>query len=270
MGAAIVTIGLSVSIAASTGCQRSQSDREYSTSGDDTASGAAEVFEAIDCSEAGPIRRKTDRTIVRGRVLLPVFEGEDSESDAGHRPDQIRDANIGRPRRRERPASDVEVRLDRLETSEQSLVSTRTNASGEWCLSAAEGVELDVELIARAETSRGTLRRSVVTPLRQVISVRSEALTRVLNERSALRAVMSPASYLNLQAVASTAVDLLEPVQWQSVESLDTIAARMRETIEDDRRFQSSVDALTSDDGTASERNGVDEDTVKEADTEGD
>jgi hypothetical protein len=190
--------------------------------------------------------------------LLPVFEGASATTnDAGTSSNDARPSETRRPRRRERPirGATIEIRLDR---PDDVLVSTQTNASGDWCLSAPGDAEFGVELLVRAETPRGRLRRPIVTPLRQIVSVRSEALVRLLDKRPRLWGRLSRAGYLNLQAIASTAVDLLDPVQWQHVESLDVVARRMEETMAADRRLQVELERLsgevsTSDTGTSTD-----------------
>lgn len=190
--------------------------------------------------------------------MLPVFEGASATNDAGTTSNDARPSETRPPRRRERPARGATIEIYRRDSPDDVLVSTQTNASGDWCVSAPGDAELGVELLARAEASRGRLRRPIVTPLRQIVSVRSEALVRLLEERPRLWGRLSRAGYLNLQAIASTAVDLLDPVQWQHVESLDVVARRMEETMAADRRLQAELERLsgdvsTSDTGTSTE-----------------
>lgn len=202
-----------------------------------------------------------EATLLRGSVRLPDLRplrragGAPSEDAGGG------DAGARAPRGasfRERPAREVSVTVYRADEKgsagpapKEGLADTTTDRAGNWCVAVAESVEATPTLLAAARLS-GTgsdgedatvLRRSVVTQFGNAVTVRSEALTRVLLEKGRLEDLTS-AAYLNLLSVAATAVDLLSPVPWEGDESVAESVEKVRRALERDERFEQKLTAV--------------------------
>lgn len=178
---------------------------------------------------------ETDGPFARGRVLVPETGGTDAgETDAAT-------SNVGASGevRREVPAREVRVTL----SGEGKTVDTRTDANGRWCLGIGER-DPGMTLVARAEVDGTPLRRPVITRKGQIISVRSEAVLRVLEQRLGDLSAVSPAVFLNLEAVASTATDLLDPIDWRDAESIASVVEKVETRIAGDSRFTETLERL--------------------------
>lgn len=177
----------------------------------------------------------TGDELVRGRVLVPdwLVEGAPAtRSDVGSAPEA----------RREVPARDVSVTI--RESGEAVEIATAdTDSKGRWCVDVGDN-DLGMSLIARASIGDGELRRPVITKYGQVISLRSESVLRILEAEFEQLSVISPAAYLNLEAIASTAVDLLDPVEWSEGETSRTALQKVESHLRRDRRFGEKLDAL--------------------------
>lgn len=172
---------------------------------------------------------------VQGRVFVPRA-GRSGDAGAGGR--------------FERPARDAPVTIYRSGSPETAVAEVETGADGSWCAALPESVELGVALIAKSEWEGVSLRRSLVASRGQIISVRSEALHRALYEQLDAPTSLSPATYLNLQAIASTAIDLLDPVRRRDGEAPPDLVDRAEGRLREDPRFSERLEALSESEGS--------------------
>jgi hypothetical protein len=130
------------------------------------------------------------------------------------------------------------------------VAEATTDSSGEWCVDLPDETEFGVTLIATSEWDGVPLRRSLVASRGQIISVRSEALHRALIGRVDRPESLSSATYLNLQAIASTAIDLLDPVRRREGESPDDLVDRAEGRLREDPRFSERLERLSEPEGS--------------------
>ena len=170
---------------------------------------------------------------VRGRVLAPdwfVERGGAPHPDAGE--------SKGRERR-ELPVRGVDVSV-RQRDEEAALVETTTDSKGRWCVDLSDtSTGMDLVAVARLDSHR--LRRPVITRYGTTISVRSEALLQLVEKRTDDLSTVSPALYLNLESIASTAVDLLDPVEWNSDETVSSAIDKVATHLRADRRIEEKL-----------------------------
>lgn len=169
---------------------------------------------------------------IRGRVLVPVLSEEG--------PDSGLDNRRGPGGRLERPAREVDVAVYTV-GSEEALAETTTDANGRWCVVLPMEREVGTELVAEATIAEDRYRRAVVAEHGQNISVRSEALHRILasepSSEGSEASSISSAVYLNLETVASTAADLVDPAGWQRGATLRSAPERLEAQLMEDERF---------------------------------
>ncbi len=177
----------------------------------------------------------TDGPFVRGRVLAPRFDlaGDDAGSP---------DAGAWRPERREFPARAVAVTVVSTDDGE-AIGRTETDAKGRWCIDTGDR-EPGMEMLARAAVDGTEFRRPLLTREGQVISVRSEAVWRLIGRAVDEPATVPAATFLNLEVLVSTATDLLEPVDWRRVETVGEAVERTVETSRHDPRVSARLERL--------------------------
>ena len=178
-------------------------------------------------SGGGPVPEgcpETDGPFARGRVLVPDLR---ASPDAGGEV------------RREVPAREVAVSV----ANGGEALKTQTDANGRWCVDLDER-ETGMALVATATVDGAELRRPVITREGQIISVRSEAVLQVLSERVGDRSSVPPAVFLNLEAIASTATDLLQPIDWRGGKSVETVVEKVVARIAEDPRFAETLERL--------------------------
>jgi len=178
---------------------------------------------------------ETDGPFARGRVLVPDRDGPDSgQTDRGGTENE----GVGGARR-EVAARDMAVTL----TGSDGAATARSDANGRWCLDLGDR-EPGMGLVARAGVEGARLRRPIITREGQVISVRSEAVVRVLHDEIGDPTEVPPAAFLNLEAVASTATDLLAPVDWRGAESIAAVVENIEARIREDPRFANTLESV--------------------------
>jgi len=119
-------------------------------------------------------------------------------------------------------------------------------------------MQLGVERVAVARWEDVELRRSIAAGHGQTISVRSEALHRILEARLDSLSSLSRAAYMNLQAMASTSVDLIDPVRIRPGESAGELIGRVRDRLLRDSRFRARLEALVPSDRGGADGGGRD------------
>lgn len=168
---------------------------------------------------------------VEGRVRLPVVaEAKGDGSDVG--------ASATGTVRRTRPVSGAQVVVERPKDGGERVEvgAATTDEKGRWCVARPEDVELSTEVVAVVQTEEGRLRRSLVASRGQHVSVRTEALHRILDERGLFES-LSRAAYTNLVAAAATATDVFNPPK-PSDEGREARIESLRRAMLDEERFR--------------------------------
>ncbi|MGM0555752.1 MAG: hypothetical protein ACQEVA_05150 [Myxococcota bacterium] len=180
--------------------------------------------------------------VLRGRVMAPHAELAGSWTDI-----LVSPAHAA-PLEDEQPVAGATVELFKIDTSGQKagdvLQETRTNAQGEWCLGLPDGIEPAHDLMLRARGDDTELRRLAISPIATDIYTGTEAIVRILEARRVDFHRIPKETYLNMESVADTAVDLLEPVELDDGDDVESLVSKLRETLEDDERFTEKLDTL--------------------------
>lgn len=171
-------------------------------------------------------------TYVEGRVRLPVVS-EREASDAGER-------GVGTVRRT-RPAADVRVVVQRLGKGGDpvEIGTATTDQKGRWCIAWRGDLEFSTNIVAVADAEGRRLRRSLVAARGQHLSIRTEALHRILDERDLL-GELSRAAYTNLTAAAATATDVFN--RPEPSDDWEKRVERVREAMLEEKRFRRLLD----------------------------
>lgn len=177
---------------------------------------------------------------VAGQVLRPEWR-----QTAGQAAPDAASTDTEAPavERRATPAPKIPVRLYRHK-QEETLARGRTDAKGRWCLRVDGEIGFGVDLLAEATLEDVRLRRPVITRSGQVISLRTEALVRLLVDRQIDLAEVPRPVYLNMEAMAATAVDLIDPVDWRADETLQTGVERAADRLAADERLAKKLQRL--------------------------
>ncbi len=205
------------------GCDPSQS--AGSSSADTVASASPEA-----CPD-------TEGPFIRGRVLVPRLDTPTTNAGV--------DAAGGLDREtepREVPADGVAVTVAALDDGSE-VESTTTDRKGQWCIELGNR-EPGMELLAEVRVEGVELRRPLLTRDAQIVSIRSESVWRMLADRLEDPTTVEPATFLNLEAMVSTASDLLEPVDWQNVDDVAGAVERTVERASQDRRVSDRLEKL--------------------------
>ena len=192
------------------------------------------VFLPPGCDANGPASQESAQApqrSIQGSVRLPDFENLES---------------LGRGAVfRERAARDVPVDIRHVGETDGTLAQTRTDVDGDWSVSVPAQTPLDGSIVAEASVEDVTLRRGIVTEFGNAITVRSEALGRMLEERSTSAATLPRATYLNVLSMLATAADLTNPVDWSGDETIEASIQRVRRAGNADERLHKRLKSLT-------------------------
>ncbi len=180
--------------------------------------------------------------VLKGRVMAPHAELASSWTDIF-----VSTAHAA-PLEDEQPVADATVELYRIDrTGEQvgdTLQTTETNTDGEWCLGLPDGIEPGHDLMLRARGSDATLRRLAISEISTDLYTGTEAIVRLLQAREVdFHAIPEP-TYLNMESVADTAVDLLEPVSLDAGDDIDALVTEIQTTLTRDARFSKKLESL--------------------------
>ena len=217
-----------------------------SNSGDASSAKQGSAQQSVDCPGATPKQLEVENhpRVVRGRVVAP--QGK-LAFDFSLTDWLVSEANAA-PLEDEQPVAHVTVELYRIgadgNRSGQILRSTETDSEGRWCMGLPDGVDPGISLMVRASGDRLTLRRILAIRAAGDISTGSEAIIQTLQERSVDFAEMPLETYLNLEAVADSAVDLLDPVEINDSDRTEDLVERIRQTLRNDRRFRRKLSTL--------------------------
>jgi hypothetical protein len=187
--------------------------------------------------------------VLRGRVLAPHAKL------AGSWLDVFVSTAHAAPLEDEQPVSGATVELYQIDASGAQigdvLRTTQTNAKGEWCVGLPDGVDTGTDLMLRASSEAATLRRLAASEISTDIYTGTEALVRILEARDVDFHQIPTETYVNMEAIADSAVDLLDPVELTADDDVPTMVAKIRETVLADERFSDKLSALPK-------RNGAD------------
>jgi hypothetical protein len=168
--------------------------------------------------------------VIKGSVRLPDFQNLESLGEGAVF--------------RERPGQDVPVALRGGSDSGEVLAEVRTDVDGDWEASVPAKTPLDGSVVAEATVEGATLRRGIVTEFGNAVTIRAEALDRMLAQRETSPAKLPRATYLNLLSMLATAADLTTPVDWSGDETIDEAVERVLEAGRADERFGGRLEAL--------------------------
>jgi hypothetical protein len=192
---------------------------------------AALVLSALGCPQGGGSPSDSppaEQRVIEGSVRLPDFQNLESLGEGAVF--------------RERPGQDVPVELRRADQPDDVLGQTRTDSEGNWSISVPPKTPLDGSIVAVTSLDDTTLRRAIVTEFGNAITIRAEALSRMLAERSSSPAQIPRARYLNLLSMLATAADLTHPVDWAGDETMETAVERVREAGAADPRLSKRLE----------------------------
>ena len=183
---------------------------------------------ATDEERADPYHPK----VLRGLVLAPG--GQLALRRPSFFPDWLVPQAAAAPLEGERPVAGVPVEL-RHEGA--SLLTTTTTASGRWCLRIPEGIEPGPGLMLVARSGEVELRRLLFHTGDADLHALPEAIVRILDAQAIDTAAIPNTTFLNLEVLAQTADDLLEPVDLSDAGDLEQAVARLEEVLLRDERL---------------------------------
>lgn len=176
-----------------------------------------------------PAARSAERVdYVQGRVRLPTGDAPRAEqtADGG--------GNASVPVfEYERGARGYEVRLV-IEEEGEPIATVVTDANGQWCVQKPSEISFGQKLVAEVTWQDRRLRAPVVRARGTVVSVRSEATLRWVDQSAERR--LTRAEWLNLEAVVSTETNLVTPVMMPSERSAEKIVEAMYEEVRASKR----------------------------------
>lgn len=148
----------------------------------------------------------------------------------------------------ELPVSEIDVILtyvdERGEPIGEVLRETVTDAFGQWCIQMPESAEFGPTLMLIASADKYRLRRPVLHRNDLDIYSQPEALLRLLVEEGFLITDLGVDSYINLDVMAQSAVDLLQPVSVRPGAGLESLLARLEYTLRKDRRLMAAFERI--------------------------
>lgn len=148
----------------------------------------------------------------------------------------------------ELPVSDVPIVLtyvdERGEAAGKPLMETRSDSFGQWCIQLPDSAEFGPTLMLMASTDDHRFRRPVLHRNDLDIYSQPEALLRLLVEEGLLITELSVDSYINLDVMAQTAVDLFKPVRVRSGAGVDSLLARLEHGMRRDERLMAAIERV--------------------------
>ncbi|MFU8803411.1 MAG: hypothetical protein ACNA8W_06355 [Bradymonadaceae bacterium] len=207
--------------------------------------GAVDIRDhAPECVGATPdeLERPDHPAMIRGQVLAPAAR----LARRSIVPDWLVPSAYAAALEGELPVVDARVALYAREKGEptgNTIVETRTNIAGAWCLRIPDEFKagLDLILVASSRNGRARLRRLFVLPGDVDISPLSEAFTQILVEDEIDLDILPPATFLNMEILAGTAVDLLAPVVIEEGDQVAQAVTKIKKTLRRDERFAAII-----------------------------
>ena len=194
---------------------------------------------------------ESDR-MLRGFVLAPdgrlAMQRHGPARHLRHLGDVLVPKAHAAPLEGELPVPGVVVTLTRTddigEPTGEALVQTETNAQGAFCLAMPEDLEFGPTTMLIASHGELRLRRPVLHENDLDIYSQPEALLRLLVAEGFELSTLDVPTYLNLDVIAQTAVDLLRPVTLRPGGGLSSILHRLEETMRQDERLMATLERL--------------------------
>lgn len=124
------------------------------------------------------------------------------------------------------------------------LLETKTTVLGEFCFRLPDDLEYGPTLMVIAESETHRLRRPLLHQNDIDIYSQPEALVRLLVEEGFLLTDLDVDTYLNLDVMAQTAVDLLNPVTVDTNAGLDSLLARLDRRMREDERLMEALERV--------------------------
>lgn len=190
---------------------------------------------------------ESDPRVLRGQVQAPFGKLAAYRPPAppvrSPFPDWLVDRAYGAPLEVERTIPNTPVYLYQVdargERAGEYIAETRTDSGGNWCIRLPEGVAPAPGLMVEARGAGGQarLRRSVVAPFATDTSVGNEALTRLLQANQVDFVRTAAETLINMESIADTRMDLLDPVELRPTMTLEQAVARVQETLATDPRL---------------------------------
>lgn len=178
-------------------------------------------FDAVECAGEGDIE-------LRGQVLAPAGR-------LAFFPDWLVPSAHAAPLEGELVVSDVEIELYDHRNPDEIWASTRSDAVGRYCLVLPAGREPSTSTILRARAGEASLRRVVTHRQATTISISSEAVTRIILDSN-----LNRQQSINLETMADTALDLLEPTAFEG-ENVETAVSRVQKVMLADHRVRKAI-----------------------------
>lgn len=123
----------------------------------------------------------------------------------------------------------------------EPLREATTDGSGEYCMKLPEGVDPSSTLMAEARFDDARMRRVVVSQFATDIYSTSEALLRLLRDHNVDFTELPTETYFNLESMAATAVDLLDPIELDPADGVDEAVAQILKVLEEDERIEETL-----------------------------
>lgn len=148
----------------------------------------------------------------------------------------------------ELPVADTRVALymgdERGEPTGEPLTETVSDRAGQWCVRLPDETSFGPRLLLMASNGERRLRRPVLHAADLDLYSQPEALLRLIIEEGLTLDSLSIATYLNLDVMAQSAVDLLQPVQVEGTSGLESLLARLQKTMSEDPRLSEALEGL--------------------------
>ncbi|RAL20496.1 hypothetical protein DL240_16995 [Lujinxingia litoralis] len=148
----------------------------------------------------------------------------------------------------ELPVDGAEVALYRVdgrgEPAGEALVRTTTDRAGQWCVRMPDDAEFGPQLMLIATAGERRLRRPVLHRADLDLYSQPEALLRLIVEEGLSLNQLTIATYLNLDVMAQSAVDLIAPVSVEGAHGVESLLARLQQTMAEDPRLSQALERL--------------------------
>lgn len=212
------------------------------------------AVDTTDCTPRSPNRSdetgESDPRVLRGQVHAPFgklarFSPPNAPGAPARSPipDWLIPSAEAAPLEAERTVADAYVHLYQVdargERVGENIAETRSDLGGNWCIRLPEGVSPSPALMVEARDAGGAtrLRRSVVAPFATDTFVGSEALTRLLQANQVDFSRVSTETFINMESIADTRMDLLDPVELTESMTVEDAVTHIQETLTQDPRL---------------------------------
>ncbi|TDP75818.1 hypothetical protein [Bradymonas sediminis] len=232
------------------------------TTGCDANPGAPEASAPVDTSDCTPRAPnaadqagEADPRVLRGVVHAPF--GKLAAYQPAHAPalparspfpDWLVGTAEAAPLDTERTVPEATVHLYKIDArgarTGENIAETTSDYGGNWCIRLPEGVSPGPGLMVEARAADGAtrLRRSVVAPFAGDTFVGTEALTRLLQANNVDFLRISTETYINMESIADTRMDLLDPVVLTPQTNVEDAVEQIRSRLATDPRLLEKIE----------------------------